>query len=129
MEYDKKLQKISDFLEHVEKKLLIQTLTIILADPENEIKILDILKTNKNVVLIPPQASRYEYALCDHQVAPDMIIISYPDKTDLYRHLTLNALDRMKLLNVPIAIITDYLPADFLNKTSPILMFHNIHII
>ena len=118
------------FLEDLELKSIKQTLTIFYGTGSNGKKtFMKILKKYKTVVDLLPHSVRYEYAMISQPSTPDIILINYPNKKDLYTHISLESLDIMRMLGVPIIIITNFLPHDILNQTSPVLMFHKIRII
>jgi hypothetical protein len=122
-----KTYQINDFLEALESRTAKQSLTIFYgSDPDKITNFINFLAKYINIVELQPQSFRYEFSLITE---PSIIIINNPDKKDLYNHISLNSLDRIKALGRPVVIATNYLPNDILNKTSPILMFHDIRVV
>jgi hypothetical protein len=133
---DNNLHKnMEEYIKQLESKTITATVSILYEQKSDNMQnpisknFIEYLKKNKKCVETDPQIVRYEYIVIGHPYDIDLIIINKPTITDMHNHLSLEALDRIKKLKVPVLIVTDTIQQSILNGTDPVLLFHKINIL
>jgi len=107
------------FIQQLETKTLKPPVSILYNKDLNNLSniFIEYIKKNIKYIDMNPQSIQYKYVIMSCPNDIDLIIINNPSETDLQNHLSIESIEKMKELKIPILIITNINPSGLLSDT------------
>ena len=107
------------FIQQLETKSLKPPVSILYNKDLNNLSniFIEYIKKNIKYIDMNPQSIQYKYVIMSCPNDIDLIIINNPSETDLQNHLSIESIEKMKELKIPILIITNINPSGLLSDT------------
>lgn len=104
------------FIKQLEAKTLKTPVSVLYNQDLNNLSniFIEYIKKNIKYIVMNPQSMQYKYVIMSCHYDIDLIIINNPSETNLQNHLTIESIEKIKELKIPILIITNINPSSVL---------------